>query len=160
MTVAYSQKTFITKKADVTRDWHVIDATGNNLGRMSNKIAVLLMGKHKPSWTPHVDDGDFVIILNVAALVVTGRKFQDKIYEDYSGWPSGKRIETFESLQSHHPEKILKLAVRRMLPKTRLGRAMLKKLKIYQGSEHPHVAQQPKPYRITYGRKEALGGSA
>ncbi|MDC1142621.1 50S ribosomal protein L13 [Planctomycetota bacterium] len=158
MSVAHSQKTFQAKATDVSADWHEIDATGQNLGRMANKIAVLLMGKHKASYTPHVDTGDFVIVLNVGGVVVTGRKRERKTYQTYSGFPSGQKTRNFEDQQERNPESILRLAVRRMLPKTKLGRAMLSKLKIYEGSEHPHVAQQPQPYTVTYGQKAGLEG--
>ncbi|MHC4841541.1 MAG: 50S ribosomal protein L13 [Planctomycetota bacterium] len=158
MSVAHSQKSFQAKPADVAADWHLIDANGQNLGRMANKIAVLLMGKHKASYTPHVDTGDFVIVTNVGGVVVTGRKRERKTYQTYSGFPSGQKTRNFEDQQERNPESILRLAVRRMLPKTKLGRAMLSKLKIYEGSDHPHVAQQPKPYNVTYGQKAGLEG--
>lgn len=158
MTVAYSQRTYQAKQTDVQPEWHQIDATGQNLGRMANKIATLLMGKHKPGYTAHVDTGDYVIVTNVGGVVVSGRKNKQKLYQDYSGWPSGRRLETFEQVIDHHPEKVVMLAVRRMLPKTKLGRKMLKKLKLYRGSEHPHTAQQPKPFTVTYGRKAEMEG--
>lgn len=156
MTVANSQKSWIAKGPEVKADWHEIDATGQILGRMANKIAVLLMGKHKASYTSHVDTGDFVIVTNVGKLVVTGKKAKQKTYENFSGFPSGRKIRTFEQVMDKNPEKVLRLAVRRMLPKTKLGRQMLSKLKIYEGNEHPHAAQQPKAFKITYGQKEAL----
>lgn len=156
MTVANSQKSWIAKGPEVKADWHEIDATGQILGRMANKIAVLLMGKHKASYTSHVDTGDFVIVTNVGKLVVTGKKAKQKTYEDFSGYPSGRKVRTFEQVIEKNPEKVLRLAVRRMLPKTKLGRHMLGKLKIYEGDTHPHTAQKPKPYKITYGQKEAL----
>lgn len=156
MTVANSQKSWIAKGPEVKADWHEIDATGQILGRMANKIAVLLMGKHKASYTSHVDTGDFVIVTNVGKLVVTGKKAKQKTYEDFSGYPSGRKVRTFEQVIEKNPEKVLRLAVRRMLPKTKLGRHMLSKLKIYEGDTHPHTAQKPKPYKITYGQKEAL----
>jgi large subunit ribosomal protein L13 len=158
MTVAYSQRTYQAKQSDIEPDWYHVDAAGQNLGRMANKIAVLLMGKHKPNYTPHVDSGDFVVVTNVEQVVVTGRKFKEKIYEEYTGWPGGQKLLTFDEQQKRNPEKIVMLAVRRMLPKTKLGRKMLKKLKLYRGGEHPHQAQQPKPYEITYGQKSGLEG--
>lgn len=158
MTVAYSQRTYQAKQSDIEPEWRHVDAAGQNLGRMANKIAVLLMGKHKPNYTAHVDSGDFVVVTNVEHVVVTGRKSKLKIYEDYSGWPSGRKLLTFEEQIKRHPEKVVMLAVRRMLPKTKLGRKMLKKLKLYTGGDHPHTAQQPKPFEITYGQKPGLEG--
>lgn len=156
MTVAQTQKTYRAKAGDVKAAWHLVDASGQVLGRMANKIAVLLMGKHKASYTPNVDTGDFVVVTNVEKLVVTGRKNQDKVYDTFSGYPGGHRLETFNQLQARLPERVLMLAVRRMLPKNKIGRDMLKKLKIYTGASHPHVAQQPKPFVITQGQKAAL----
>lgn len=153
--VAISQKTWVAKTGEVKADWHHIDATGQILGRMANKIAVLLMGKHKPGYTAHVDTGDFVVVTNVGKLVVTGKKNKQKTYEDFSGYPSGRKLRTFEEVIEHNPAKVLRLAVRRMLPKNKLGRKMLGKLKLYEGAEHPHVAQKPQPYKVTYGRKAA-----
>jgi len=158
MTVAYSQRTYQAKQTDVKPEWHEIDATGQTLGRMANKIATLLMGKHKPGYTAHVDTGDYVIVTNVGSVVVTGRKAKQKLYQDYTGWPSGRKLATFEQLIESHPEKVVMLAVRRMLPKTKLGRKMLKKLKLYRGSEHRHTAQQPKPFTVTYGRSAEMEG--
>ncbi len=154
--IAQSQKTWQAKQTDVKADWHLIDATGNNLGRMANKIAVLLMGKHKPAYTAHVDTGDFVIVTNVGKLVVTGKKSKQKQYQDFSGFPSGRKLRTFEQVIESNPEKVLRLAVRRMLPKTKLGRHMLGKLKIYEGNEHPHAAQKPQAYTVKYGQKAGL----
>ncbi|MCB9894051.1 MAG: 50S ribosomal protein L13 [Planctomycetes bacterium] len=158
MTVAYSQRSYQAKQTDVKADWHEIDATGQNLGRMANKIATLLMGKHKPGYTAHVDTGDFVVVTNVEKVIVTGRKNKQKIYQSFSGWPSGRKLLTFDEQIEKNPEKVLMLAVRRMLPKTKLGARMLKKLKLYAGSEHPHKAQQPKPFTVTYGQKAELEG--
>jgi large subunit ribosomal protein L13 len=158
MTVAYTQRTYQAKQADVKPEWHQVDATGQTLGRMANKIATLLMGKHKPGYTAHVDTGDYVVVTNVEKVVVTGRKTQQKEYQHYTGWPSGRKLLTFEEQIVKNPQKVVMLAVRRMLPKTKMGAKMLKKLKLYTGSEHPHVAQQPKPFTITYGRKAELEG--
>lgn len=158
MTVAHSQRTYQAKQTDIESDWHHVDAAGQNLGRMANKIAVLLMGKHKPDYTPHVDSGDFVVVTNVEHVVVTGRKSKQKMYETYSGWPGGQKAMPFEEQIQRNPQKVVELAVRRMLPKTKLGRKMLKKLKLYKGGEHPHQAQQPKPFEITYGQKSGLEG--
>ncbi len=156
MSIAQSQKTFQAKPGEIKQEWHVVDAQGQTLGRMANKIAVLLMGKHKPGYTAHTDTGDFVIVLNADKFVVTGRKRKQKEYQSFSDYPGGLRTLTMEEQMVADPERVVMLAVRRMLPKTKLGRGMLKKLKIYLGSEHPHVAQQPKPLTITYGRKAAL----
>jgi large subunit ribosomal protein L13 len=156
MSIAHSQKTWQAKPVEVEADWHHVDADGQTLGRMANKIAVLLMGKHKASYTPHVDTGDFVVVTNAEKVVVSGKKTQLKEYQTYSGYPSGRKLMNFETLQSRNPEKIIRLAVRRMLPKTKMGRHMLGKLKIYKGAEHPHQAQQPKPFKITYGQKAGL----
>ena len=158
MTVAYTQRTYQAKQVDVKPEWHQVDATGQTLGRMANKIATLLMGKHKPGYTAHVDTGDYVVVTNVEKVVVTGRKTQQKEYQHYTGWPSGRKLLTFEEQIVKNPQKVVMLAVRRMLPKTKMGAKMLKKLKLYTGSEHPHVAQQPKPFTITYGRKAELEG--
>jgi large subunit ribosomal protein L13 len=158
MSIAYSQKTWQAKPVDVAADWHHVDAEGQNLGRMANKIAVLLMGKHKASYTSHVDTGDFVVVTNAEKVVVTGKKRKLKEYQTFSGYPSGRKVINFETQQAQNPEKIIRLAVRRMLPKTKLGRHMLGKLKVYKGAEHPHQAQQPKPYKITYGQKAGLEG--
>jgi large subunit ribosomal protein L13 len=156
MSIAHSQRTWQAKPADVEAEWHLVDANGQNLGRMANKIAVLLMGKHKASYTPHIDTGDFVIVTNADKVVVTGKKRKLKEYQTYSGYPSGRNVVNFETQMERNPEKIVRLAVRRMLPKTKLGRKMLGKLKIYVGTEHPHTAQQPKPFEITYGQEAGL----
>lgn len=157
MTIAHSQKSWRANTGDVKQAWHLIDASGQNLGRMANKIAVLLMGKHKPTYTQNTDTGDFVVVTNVEKCVVTGRKSELKQYLSFSLYPGGQRSETFGNLQKRFPEKIVMLAVRRMLPKNKIGRHMLTKLKLYKGGEHPHAAQQPQPYTITYGQKAGLG---
>jgi large subunit ribosomal protein L13 len=117
---------------------------------------VLLMGKHKPTYTPHVDTGDFVVVTNVGKLVVTGKKAKQKEYQNWSGFPGGRKVRTFDEVIRHNPEKVLRLAVRRMLPKNKLGRHMLGKLKIYEGNEHPHSAQKPQVYTVKYGQKASL----
>ncbi|MBE7490416.1 MAG: 50S ribosomal protein L13 [Planctomycetes bacterium] len=157
MTVAHSQKSWRANTGDVKQAWHLIDASGQNLGRMASKIAVLLMGKHKPTYTQNVDTGDFVVVTNVEKVVVSGRKSELKEYLSFSLYPGGQRRENFASLQQRFPEKIVMLAVRRMLPKNKIGRHMLTKLKLYKGGSHPHAAQKPQPYTITYGQKAALG---
>ena len=136
-------KTFTPKASDITRQWHVIDADGAILGRMATEIATLLRGKHKPIWAPHLDTGDHVIVVNASHLAVTQRKLDDKMYYRHSGYPGGIRGENLEHLLARNPERVVKLAVRRMLPKGPLGRQMLKKLKVYGGPTHPHSAQKP-----------------
>jgi large subunit ribosomal protein L13 len=141
-------KTFTAKPAEVTRDWFVVDADGKTLGRMATEIALRLKGKHKPEYTPHVDTGDYIIVVNAEKVVVTGKKTTDKLYRSYSGYVGGLKTIAFDKLQQKAPERIIELAVKGMLPKNPLGRAMFRKLKIYSGSEHQHSAQQPKPLDI------------
>ncbi|NUQ35374.1 MAG: 50S ribosomal protein L13 [Planctomycetaceae bacterium] len=148
MSADHSQKTFNAKPGQVARDWHVIDAKGRVLGRLAQEIAMLLMGKHKAEFTPNSDTGDFVIVLNVGEIDVTGSKRENKMYQRYSGYPSGLREESFASLNKRKPGEPLRLAVRRMLPRNNLGRKMLTKLKLFAGAEHPHGAQSPKPYEL------------
>lgn len=128
---------------DVQRNWFVVDATDKVLGRLATRIATVLMGKHRPTYTPHVDTGDFVVVLNAGAIKVTGKKREEIIYETYSGYPGGHKLIPFERVAQRHPERILQAAVRRMMPKNALGARMLKKLKLYSGTEHPHQAQNP-----------------
>ncbi|GAB4424416.1 MAG: 50S ribosomal protein L13 [Anaerolineae bacterium] len=138
-------KTISAKEADIQRDWYVIDAQGQTLGRLATRTASILRGKHKPLFTPHVDCGDYVIIINAAKVHVTGQKMSQKKYYRHSGYPGGlKEISLRDQLQKF-PERVLESAVRGMLPKNRLGRQLFKKLKIYPGPNHPHQAQQPKP---------------
>ena len=139
-----SQNTVLLKTADIKRAWHHIDAADHVLGRLATKIAALLRGKHKRNFTPHIDNGDFVVVTNAEKVVFTGRKWEQKTYTWYTGYP-GLRSETAAARLQHRPEQILREAVRRMLPKNKLGRRMLSKLKIYVGADHPHQAQQPKP---------------
>jgi large subunit ribosomal protein L13 len=136
-------RTFTPKPSDITRNWHVIDADGAILGRLATEVATLLRGKHKPIWAPHVDTGDHVVIVNAAKIAVGPRKRLQKTYYRHSGYPGGVRSESLEQLLARNPERVVRLAVRRMLPKGPLGRAMLKKLRIYAGPTHPHQAQQP-----------------
>jgi large subunit ribosomal protein L13 len=135
-------KTYMAKPGEVEQKWWLFDAEGKIVGRLATEIAMLLMGKHKPTYTPHVDTGDFVIVVNADKVVFTGKKWEQKRYTRYTGWP-GLRSETAEDRLARHPERILAEAVRRMLPKNKLGRKMLNKLKIYVGGEHPHQAQNP-----------------
>ncbi len=131
--------------ARAQRAWYVVDATDQVLGRLAVRIATVLMGKHKPTYTPHVDCGDFVVVLNAGAVKLTGRKNEVKVYQSYSGYPGGHKITPISRVLERHPERVLREAVRRMLPKNRLARHMLNKLKLYPGTEHPHQAQQPQP---------------
>ena len=136
-------KTFSAKASEVRRDWFVIDATDTRLGRLSAEIALRLRGKHKPEYTPHVDTGDYIVVINAEKVVVTGKKKTDKMYYRHTGYPGGLKETNFEKLQDKHPERVIELAVKGMLPKNPLGRDMYRKLKIYQGQEHPHAAQEP-----------------
>lgn len=148
MAADYSQKTFVVKNEETQRNWWIIDATGHTLGRLAQEIATLIMGKHKPTYTPNVDNGDFVVVLNAGAIEVSGRKRKEKLYEHYTGFPGGRKLETFDSLNTRRPGEPLRLAVKRMLPKNTLGRHMILKLKLFPGTEHPHGAQQPKAYKV------------
>jgi len=141
-------KTFSAKSKEVQRGWCLIDAKDKVLGRLAAKIAYRLKGKHKPEYTPHVDTGDYIVVLNAAKVQVTGRKAKDKLYYRHSGYPGGLKTEAFEKLVARRPERVIELAVKGMLPKNPLGRAMLRKLKVYGGSEHPHMAQTPEVLEI------------
>lgn len=141
-------KTKSAKNEEVQRDWHLIDAENMVVGRMSTEIARLLRGKHKPSYTPHVDTGDYVVIINAELVRFTGNKMKDKEYITYSGYPGGQKRKRAEEVLAKHPERLIESAVRGMLPKNRLGRQMFKKLFIYTGGEHPHQAQKPEPYKF------------
>jgi large subunit ribosomal protein L13 len=143
-----SMKTFSAKPAEVTHEWFVIDATDKVLGRVASEVARRLRGKHKPIYTPHVDTGDFIIVVNTAKLRVTGNKAEDKIYYRHTGYPGGIYATRFKDMQAKHPGRALQLAVKGMLPKGPLGYAMIKKLKLYAEAEHPHTAQQPKSLEL------------
>jgi large subunit ribosomal protein L13 len=145
-------KTYSPKAADIQREWFVIDAKDQTLGRLATQVAVLLRGKHKPIFAPHMDVGDYVIVLNCDKIRVTGRKLDQKIYYRHSGYPGGLRAESLRDTLRKHPERVIQTAVRGMLPKNRLGRKMIKKLKIYAGDTHPHQAQQPKVFELTARR--------
>lgn len=136
-------KSYIAKPAEVQRKWYVVDAEGKNLGRLSSEIASILRGKNKPTFTPHVDCGDNVIVVNAEKVAVTGKKLKDKIYVTYSGFPGGKKEITLAEMLAKKPEEVIKHAVKGMLPKGKLGRQMFKKLKVYAGPEHEHQAQKP-----------------
>ena len=134
-------KTYSPKARDIKREWHVVDAADKTLGRIASQAAKLLMGKHKPIYVPHLDTGDYVVVINAAKVRVTGRKAEQKIYYRHSGYPGGLRGLTFKELFARNPTRVIEYAVKGMLPKNRLGRQMFKKLKVYPGSEHPHYAQ-------------------
>lgn len=136
-------KTFVTKPAEVERSWYVIDAEGQTLGRLATKIAIVLRGKHKPIFTPNVDCGDYVVVINAEKIAVTGNRLDDKMYYRHSGYPGGLTGITLRRQLELHPTRVIESAVRGMLPKNKLGRKMFKKLKAYAGPEHPHHAQQP-----------------
>jgi len=138
-------KTYSAKPNEIQREWYVVDATGKTLGRLASEIAKILRGKHKPIYTPHVDCGDYVIVINADKIRVTGRKLDQKIYYRHSGYPGGLKSISLRDQLARHPERVIQLAVRGMLPKNRLGRRMIKKLKVYASPDHPHHAQQPKP---------------
>ena len=145
-------KTPMAKPGEVTPRWYLVDASQEILGRAATRIATILQGKHRPTWTPHIDTGDFVIVINASKVRATGNKDADKVYQWYTGWPSGRKTRSLKQMRAKHPDDVIRLAVRRMLPKTTLGRLMLKKLKVYGGAEHPHQAQQPEP--LTFARSD------
>lgn len=136
-------KTFVATPSTIKREWFVVDATDKTLGRLATEIARRLRGKHKPEYTPHMDTGDYIVVVNVEKLTVTGNKAEDKMYYAHTGYPGGLKETNFSKLQAKKPEMILEKAVKGMLPKGPLGRAMFRKLKVYAGAEHNHVAQQP-----------------
>ena len=141
-------KTVSMRAQDVQRSWLVVDAQDKTLGRLATEVARRLRGKHKPEYTPHVDTGDYVIVVNAEKVRVTGNKTTDKIYYRHSGYPGGIKAISFEHLREKHPERIIEKAVKGMLPRNPLGRAMFRKLKVYAGGEHPHAAQQPEPLDV------------
>ena len=145
-------RTYTPKAADITRTWHVLDAEGQVLGRLATEAATLLRGKHKVTWAPHMDGGDHVIVLNASALAVNPRKLADKRYYRHSGYPGGIKSESMEHLLARNPERVVRLAVKGMLPKGPLGRQMLKRLRVYGGPNHPHIAQNPQPRSLTSSR--------
>ncbi|HUT39896.1 MAG TPA: 50S ribosomal protein L13 [Gammaproteobacteria bacterium] len=138
-------KTFTAKPNEVNRDWYVIDAQGKTLGRLASEVARRLRGKHKPIYTPHVDTGDYIIVVNADKVHVTGRKFTDKMYHHHTGYIGNLKSASFAKMQERAPGRVIEIAVKGMLPKNPLGRAMYRKLKVYSGPEHMHAAQQPKP---------------
>jgi len=136
-------KTFMAKAEEVKRKWYVVDAEGKPLGRLASEVAKILRGKHKPTYTPHVDTGDHVIVINADKVVLTGKKLDQKLYRYHTGWPGGLKEIKYRHFLANKPEKAVELAIKGMLPKNSLGRAMFRKLKVYRGSEHNHQAQKP-----------------
>jgi large subunit ribosomal protein L13 len=140
--------TYMPKPGEVKSDWYVVDATDQVLGRLAAKIAMIVQGKNKPTYTPHVDTGDFVVVLNAEKVRVTGKKADVLQYETYSRYPGGRHLYSYKRMLELHPEKLVELAIRRMLPKSKMGRNILGKVKIYKGNQHPHSAQQPKELKL------------
>lgn len=146
------QRTYTAKPGDIQRKWYIVDANGVVLGRLASQVSVVLRGKHKPMYTPHMDTGDFVVVVNASRVRLTGRKLDQKFHYSYTGYPGGLRKVAYRTFLAKDPTEVVRLAVRGMLPKTPLGRAMLKKLRVYAGAEHPHVAQQVEPLTIVGAR--------
>ena len=136
----------MAKKGEIQRKWHLVDADGKTLGRLATRVAILLRGKHKPIFTPHVDTGDFVVVVNAEKVNLTGKKWQEKFYIYHTGYPGGLKSTSAEKMKEKKPERLITMAVQGMLPKNKLGRKMIKKLKVYAGQEHPHQAQQPEVF--------------
>jgi large subunit ribosomal protein L13 len=141
-------KSYMARPLEVERRWYVVDAEGRTLGRLATEIARILRGKNKPQYTPHVDTGDFVVVVNAEKVVVTGKKAEQKVYRRHSGYPGGLKETSYERMMERRPTEILRKAVKGMMPKTRLARQQLRKLKIYAGPEHPHAAQSPQQYEV------------
>ena len=141
-------KTFSAKNHDVDRNWYLVDARNKTLGRLSTEIATRLRGKHKPIYTPHVDTGDYIVVVNASKIRVTGNKMTDKMYYKHTGYIGNLKSENLETMLEKYPEKVLMKSVRGMLPKSKLGRAMIKKLRVFAGPEHTHIAQQPEPLEL------------
>ncbi len=148
-------RTYSPRASEIERAWHVVDADGLVLGRMATEVATLLRGKHKPTYTPHLDTGDFVVVTNAAKVVLTSGKAERKMVYRHSGYPGGIKSRTYADLLARRPEEAVRRTVRGMLPKNRLGRAMLRKLKVYAGPAHPHAAQQPHPLALEHARYRA-----
>ena len=145
-----SSTTYMPKPGEVKANWHVIDATDQVLGRLAARIAVVLQGKHKATYTPHVDTGDFVVVLNADKVKLTGSKAETMTFETYSRYPGGRRVYSYKDMNQRRPEKVIEIAVKRMLPKSKMGHNIISKLKVYRGNEHPHQAQQPKELKLTF----------
>ncbi len=143
-----AMKSFLAKPNQVGGAWHVVDASGKVLGRLATELATILMGKHRPTYTPHVLTGDFVVVVNAEKVKLTGRKMEQKEYDRYTGYPGGRKVESIAKVMEKHPERVIESAVRRMLPKNKLGRQMFSRLKVYGGPAHPHQAQQPQPLEV------------
>ena len=141
-------KSYMARPHVVERKWHLIDVEGQTLGRLATEISRLLRGKNKPQYTPHIDTGDFVVVVNAEKIVATGKKAEQKVYRRHSGYPGGLKETSYEAMLERKPTEILRRAVRGMMPRTRLGRQQFRKLKIYAGPEHPHEAQNPQPYEV------------
>ncbi len=141
-------KSYMARPAQVERRWHIVDAEGRTLGRLASEIARVLRGKNKPQYTPHIDTGDFVVVVNAEKVVVTGRKAEQKVYRRHTGYPGGLRETSYEVMMERKPTEVLRKAVKGMMPRTRLGRKQFTKLKLYAGPEHPHEAQNPQPYEM------------
>ena len=138
-------KTYTAKPGEVEQKWYVVDAAGQVLGRLASRIALRLQGKHKPEYTPHVDTGDFIVVVNAEKIRITGNKLEQKEYDHYTGYKAGRKVVLLSEMMAKHPERVIEMAVRRMLPKSILGRKMFKKLKVFAGPNHDHAAQQPEP---------------
>ncbi len=141
-------KTPLVKKENINSKWHLVDADGKTLGRLATRVAILLRGKNKPIFAPHQDTGDFVVVINALKVSLTGKKWKEKIYTHHSGYPGGLKMASAEKIKEKKPERLITMAVRGMLPKNKLGRKLIKKLKVYAGDAHPHQAQQPAPYTL------------
>jgi large subunit ribosomal protein L13 len=141
-------RTYMAKPAEVEHKWYVVDVAGQTLGRVASEIAIILRGKHKPEYTPHIDTGDFVIVINAEQIVLTGKKLEQKELQRYSGYPGGLKRTKYADVMAKTPELVVSKAVKGMLPKNKLGRKMMKKLKVYAGAEHPHQAQQPEAWEL------------
>jgi large subunit ribosomal protein L13 len=142
------QKTYVPKSGDISHEWKLVDANGKNLGRLATQIATILLGKDKPSFTPGVDTGDYVVVVNAERITVTGNKLNDKYYHHHTGYPGGLKTISLKDQLAKHPDRVIRQAVWGMLPHNRYGRKVLKKLKIYAGADHPHAAQDPKPVEL------------
>ena len=140
--------TYMPKPGEIAAEWHVVDAAGKVLGRLASEVAVILQGKHKPTYTPHVEMGDYVIVVNAEKIRVTGRKAETLEYDTYSRYPGGRHVYSFQEMITKHPEKLIELAIRRMLPKNKKAKYTLGKLKVYRGPTHEHAAQRPKPLTL------------
>ena len=145
-------KVHVTKGAELTHDWHLVDADGIVLGRLASEVANLLRGKHKTNYTPYLDNADHIVVVNAEKVVLSGRKLEQKVYRRHTGYPGGVRERLYGKWLAEHPEDLVRKAVRGMLPKNSLGRALLRHVRIYRGAEHPHTAQMPKPYTVASSR--------